>query len=291
MKTTMKTRIIFGSAMIAAMVGLFLLDWWLGKKALPAPQYVGLPLGVFFVILMAGAFVEVSRFVSAAGGRTLLASGMAGSLMVAASPLWLQAAQIGADYRYDVLMILLGLVVLACFVEQMLRHRVTDAARNIASTLLGVLYLGICGAIILQMRLTYGVEALVLFLAAVKFTDIGAYFTGSFLGKHKMIPWLSPGKSWEGLAGGLATAAGVSILATWLMGIPMGPGQAAVFGAVVGALGQLADLCESLLKRSAGLKDSGSLVPQFGGVMDIIDSPLLSAPGAYLLMGLLMNIG
>jgi phosphatidate cytidylyltransferase len=127
---------------------------------------------------------------------------------------------------------------------------------------------------------------LVIFLAAAKFTDIGAYFTGSFIGKHKMIPWLSPGKSWEGLVGGLATAAGISVLLAWLLleGDQPPLRMWAIFGPVVGLAGQFGDLCESLLKRAAGAKDSGALVPEFGGVLDMLDSVLLSAPVATVVL-------
>ena len=128
-----------------------------------------------------------------------------------------------------------------------------------------------------------------MFLAAVKFADVGAYFTGSAIGRHKLIRWLSPHKSWQGLIGGLAAAAGVSLLivaALKIDGIHLW--QAAVFGVVVGLAGLFGDLCESLLKRSANMKDSGSAVPGFGGVLDILDSPLLAAPIAYLLLAMMV---
>jgi len=98
---------------------------------------------------------------------------------------------------------------------------------------------------------------------------------------------LSPGKSWEGLAGGLALAAGVGALGAWLLTRTGTPAFGALFGLIVGLAGQFGDLCESLLKRSAGAKDSASLVPTFGGILDIIDSPLLAAPPAVLLLALI----
>ena len=123
-----------------------------------------------------------------------------------------------------------------------------------------------------------------LFLAAVKCTDIGAYFVGSAVGRHKLIVWLSPGKSWEGLIGGLAFAAGVSILVAWAWKIDAAVWEAAVFGVAVALAGQFGDLCESLLKRSARVKDSGAALPEFGGVLDLLDSPLLAAPVGYVLL-------
>ena len=123
-------------------------------------------------------------------------------------------------------------------------------------------------------------------LLCVKFTDIGAYFTGKSLGRHKLIYWLSPGKTWEGLAGGLvfAAAVGAGCAAfldemTWWQGL--------IFGPIVGFVGQCGDLLESLMKRDADVKDSGSVIPGFGGVLDVIDSPLVAAPVAYLMFSLL----
>jgi phosphatidate cytidylyltransferase len=183
----------------------------------------------------------------------------------------------------------LGLIVMLVFAEQMIRRQTTDALKRLGATFLTIAYLGLGGALVLAIRMQYNVPVLVLFLVAVKFTDIGAYFTGSAIGRHKLIPWLSPGKSWEGLAGGLIVGAGASTLAAWALEVslsrwPLPLWTAAVFGAAVGLAGQFADLCESLLKRSTGVKDSGAVLPEYGGILDILDSPLLSAPVAYLLL-------
>ena len=122
-------------------------------------------------------------------------------------------------------------------------------------------------------------------LLCVKFTDIGAFFTGKSIGRHKLIGWLSPGKTWEGLAGGLVVAAAVgAICAPWLPELDWIKG--ALFGAILGLVGQGGDLLESLMKRDADVKDSGGSIPGFGGVLDVIDSPLMAAPVAYLLFSL-----
>jgi phosphatidate cytidylyltransferase len=140
----------------------------------------------------------------------------------------------------------------------------------------------------------YGLRALVLFLVAVKGTDVGAYFVGSAIGRHKLVPWLSPSKTWEGLLGGLAFGVGCSVGFVALFAPVFSADttdditllEAAVFGLVLGAFGQGADLCESAIKRDAGLKDAGRTVPGFGGVLDVIDSCLLSSPVAYVLLGM-----
>jgi phosphatidate cytidylyltransferase len=131
---------------------------------------------------------------------------------------------------------------------------------------------------------------ILMILLCVKFTDIGAYFGGRALGRRKLIPWLSPGKTWEGLFFGLLTAAAVGALCSTQLntrtGYEMTWYKGAIFGAIIGGIGQLGDLLESLMKRDAEVKDSGSLIPGFGGVLDVIDSPLLAAPFAYLLFSL-----
>ena len=102
-------------------------------------------------------------------------------------------------------------------------------------------------------------------LLCVKFTDIGAYFGGRSLGKHKLIFWLSPGKTWEGLFFGLLTAAAVGAVCSRFMvprsGYDLPWWKGAIFGAVIGGIGQLGDLLESMMKRDADVKDSGSTIP------------------------------
>ena len=290
----MKKRILFGFIMITVLAALLWLDWWLERS--DAGRVRGLPLALLLLPVMAVAYVEMARLAAAAGVIVLILSGLFGTLLLATLPFWWQLTRIGQiNADSGPALLTLSLISLLVFAEQMIRHRTSDALRQVACTFLAIVYLGVGGAIILWIRVTWGVGALVMFLATVKCTDIGAYFTGSLIGKHKMIPWLSPGKSWEGLIGGLAAAAGAAALAAWLLGIvaippfeAITPWQAALFGVAVGLAGQFADLCESLLKRSVKQKDSGAVVPEFGGVLDIIDSPLLAAPVACLALSLMI---
>ena len=177
-----------------------------------------------------------------------------------------------------------------------------DAIVRMAGTVLATMYLGGLGWFLMAIRVKQsprfaGSTMIVLMiLLVVKSTDIGAYFGGRALGKHKLILWLSPGKTWEGLFCGMLVAGLVGMgCAAWIVHLESGvpePGTSLnlwkgfIFGVVIGGIGQVGDLLESLMKRDAHVKDSGALVPGFGGVLDIIDSPLFAAPFAYLLFSI-----
>lgn len=130
-----------------------------------------------------------------------------------------------------------------------------------------------------------GMLPLLSLVAVVKAGDVAAYVMGSLIGRHRMAPALSPGKTWEGAAASL----GAALLAAWLViewrGLcPWRPwGGWAVYGAVVGLAGMAGDLAESLVKRDANAKDSGRSLGGLGGFLDLLDSPLFAAPVAWLL--------
>ena len=221
-------------------------------------------------------------------------TGMFCAMAIGSLPFWRQLVEVGRDYGESTTQIILGGVMLLLFIEQIVRYRTQGAIRHIAGSLLAVCYLGVCSAVVLGIRIHIGMRGFILFVTVVKATDIGAYFIGTFLGRHKLAPRLSAGKTWEGLAGGLALAVVCSLAIGAQLGRGLGPlGQgtmywwnAVLFALLLGLFGQVADLCESTLKRDAGLKDSGRGVPAFGGVLDVVDSPLLAAPVAYVLLAL-----
>jgi phosphatidate cytidylyltransferase len=123
-------------------------------------------------------------------------------------------------------------------------------------------------------------------LFAVVLSDTGGYAAGVFLGRHKMAPRISPGKTWEGFAGSIcASALGSGLLLYFLLGIPSYWGL--VFGAVVSVVAVAGDLAESMLKRDLGVKDMSNLLPGHGGVMDRLDSILFAVPTAYLMFALI----
>jgi len=280
MKASMKKRIAFGSLLIAVVAGLLVVDWYLETHRILAVR--ALPLAVMLVPVMAVAFLELAGLVSTVGVDVLVVSGSLGTIVLAALPFWWQYG--GRPFDGYAALAVLGAIQLPIFLEQIVRFGAADAIRRVGLTYLAVTYLGAGLGVMLAIRMKLGVAALALFLATVKCADIVAYFVGSGLGRHKLIPWLSPGKSWEGLIGALAAGAIVSVLSVLALRFNMTVGRAAILGLVIAAAGQAGDLCESLLKRSAGVKDSGAVVPEFGGALDILDSLLLSAPVAYLML-------
>ena len=167
-----------------------------------------------------------------------------------------------------------------------------EAIIRMAGTVLATLYLGGLAWFLLALRVTRsehftGTTAVVLMiLLCVKFTDVGAYFGGRKFGKRKLILWLSPGKTWEGLFFGMLTAGVVGGAFGLLIPEQLAWWKGFLFGVVIGGIGQVGDLLESLMKRDAEVKDSGQSIPGFGGVLDVIDSPLLAAPFAYLLFSI-----
>lgn len=270
----MTKRIVFGSILIAVLAGLLVLDAWLeSSRTVDAPGVV--VMGVLVVLTTIG-FVELSSMIRSAGGAVLEVSGLLGCLATAASPYWLPLVGLKISTPLWGLF-LVAMIVLGVFLEQMIRYRKDGAVMRLGGTMLALGYLGVGMAMILHVRVGYGMGMLVLYIATVKFTDIGAYFTGTLIGRHKIIPWLSPGKSWEGLAGGIAFATGICFALNALLKVGLVPGVVVAFAVTAAVGGQFGDLCESLLKRSADMKDSGSLVPEFGGVLDMIDSPILAA--------------
>jgi phosphatidate cytidylyltransferase len=122
----------------------------------------------------------------------------------------------------------------------------------------------------------------VFLLLAVTFaTDTSAFLVGRALGKRQLAPAISPSKTWEGAVGGVLGAVAAGIVAAEVLGLGMGAGEAALMGAIVGTVAQMGDLAESWLKRSAGVKDSGRLVPGHGGLMDRLDSIVFNLMVVY----------
>lgn len=180
----------------------------------------------------------------------------------------------------EVLFLVLGCLFL--FVIQFSRKNNVDALIGIALTLFGILYVSWFLSFILKIRFLEDGQRWVAYLICVtKSTDIGAYLVGSAIGRHPLIPHVSPKKSVEGLIGGLALAAVVSVVWGNFLPHTFSLPHLIVLGILLGIIGQIGDLSESLMKRFCGAKDSGKLLPGMGGALDLIDSVLFTAPIFY----------
>jgi len=171
-----------------------------------------------------------------------------------------------------------------------------QSTANLTLSVFAIVYIGGLVGFLIQLRLLggdsgrIGMLALLSMIAIVKSSDIGQYTVGRLLGKNKLAPKLSPGKTWEGVFGGVLFA----LFAAWLMMTYAAPvilsngwilemwiGRLALYAVALVAVGIAGDLTESLLKRDAGAKDSSEWMPGFGGVLDLVDSLLVAAPVAY----------
>ncbi len=190
-----------------------------------------------------------------------------------------------AFYPFVGAMATVSFVLLA--VDQLMWRHPERYLHDLSVTALGFFYVWLLGAHILAIRSRWGTACVVTLLVAAKLGDIGAYFTGTFFGRHKLVPRISPNKTIEGSIGGIiAAAAGAVLVAVLLVRPPLAVGFWIVFGLVIGVAGQVGDLVESAIKRSVGAKDSNQLLPAFGGVLDVVDSILFGAPAALWLLEL-----
>ncbi len=264
----LKHRLILGPVLIALLVGLLWLDstlerGWVVAAAIALVCGAG---GVEFARLWRGMGFNADGLPTAFFALV----GFAGVALSAWGPL-ADAAAWGP-----------ALVLVLSAVWYLRQKEIDGAAGAVGGAVLASVYLGVVPASMLLIREEFGAMVLMGVLAVTKSCDIGAYFTGVSIGKQKLIPWLSPGKTWEGLIGGLITASAVAVGLSQL-DARLGIAAAAVGGTGVALAGQAGDLFESLLKRNAGVKDSGS-IPGFGGVLDLLDSPLFAAPVALWLL-------
>ena len=300
MEQSLRNRLTFGPMMLA---GLFLLLWldhavqkWTATPGVPGSGVAGAGVTALLLLLLPIATAELATMFTAERIRPYRVLSAAASGLLVAHAFCTQFARF-QPVAASTLAFIVVFVMLAAALTRALDRETEGAIHRMAGTVLATMYLGGLGWFLIALRVKHGVAhqlngstgIVLMILLVVKATDIGAYFGGRATGRHKLIPWLSPGKTWEGLGWGLLTAAVVGVASSGFVRqhdyrFPWW--KAAIFGAVLGGVGQLGDLLESLMKRDAEVKDSGRLVPGFGGLLDILDSPLLAAPFAYLLFSL-----
>lgn len=253
---------------VTVLVGapLLLAAVWLG----------GIVLAAVVLVLAGVGAVEYRRLATAAG---LPASGLAviGALvfpLLAAADRWPAA---GAA---------VAIILAAAAVMAMSPARRGIALGAAAADLLGALYVGGLFAHLLLLRDAAGAEAAMVVLGIIWTNDIVAYGAGLAWGRRRLSPAISPGKTIEGFLAGVASAVAVALAGGAAVGWPAL--QAGVVGFAVALAAVLGDLWESALKRAAGVKDAGQLLPGHGGVLDRFDAALFGVPAAYYLWGILL---
>ncbi len=297
MRADLRNRLVFGFPLAGLVVALLVADvTW--------NQHWGiLILGLAAAVLGAREFRRMA-LVQAGHARLAPMAVVAVLLVLEAHLHWMKASQqpelraIGAFAdQHPLALAVLGLGFAWVALAQMARYGSEKFSASLGATIFGMIYLGVSFNLLTRLAVLPDVDAavnrggmlLLCFIAAVKFGDITAYFGGRAFGRHKMSPRISPGKTWEGFACSFVGAVGGSYFAVWLLGLYFPPGpfaswwQPAVWGLVLGPLGVVGDLAESALKRDAEVKDSGRMLPGFGGWLDVLDALIIAAPVGYVL--------
>ena len=174
---------------------------------------------------------------------------------------------------------ILGVVLLASWLWHLVKGPLVEAPTRVAHLTTAVVYGGGGMTALMAVRnLPDGGWWVVCALVVTWMNDTAAYFSGRLLGKHKLYEAVSPNKTWEGFFGGMVgSIAGLFVVKLWFFAA-MTPLDCVVMGILGGVLGPAGDLCESMLKRAYGVKDSGKMIPGHGGMLDRIDALLFNAP-------------
>lgn len=301
----MRTRLISGILFAATFIGLISLDAWLAEIAWPEWRIGSMNLGrwlcnglistLCILVLNLFAARELLRFGFILGFRPqrfsthVFAAGFVLGPYVA-----FNLPRTWHDEAWG--MFWLAIAVVYSMWTQAVRRGVERVYVNVSTTIFLIVFSGGLAGYLSKLRMEIGGAdgaVLMLFtLFVVKMTDTGAYFIGSAFGRNPLAPWLSPKKTWEGFIGGfaIATLSAVLVGRLWLFPAGFAPSQSHVlgsvaylclFGVLMAAFAVGGDLIASLLKRDAHVKDSGESIPGMGGMLDVIDSPLLAAPAAW----------
>lgn len=344
----MGQRILYGAMSIAALLGVFVGDVAIAKS--PSVMALGGPVGallrrgsliplLFMLILVLGA-AEMLQLVRRRGANpharfALLMTGILVLTPWLAAARWLGSGPAQMEgFFWQIVWVVV--TIMGAGVLSVARGSPDDILRDTGATLTTVLVVGFLGSLAVQLRCgcdtpaQEGAWLLLITLLVTKVSDIGAYFTGSFIGRHKLVPNISPAKTIEGSIGGALASALVAVLfvkaaassAGWLVAQSddqiattgarlvqmayeatrsfaasagddaLSPSvRAAIFGLLMSLAGQFGDLVESCFKRDAGVKDSGQIIPRFGGILDLVDSPLFAVPVAWLLLTGIWGLG
>jgi phosphatidate cytidylyltransferase len=287
----LRRRLTVAPVLIAALILIF---WGDARAGTSAPGLLALAL--LLTVRSTWEYVDLVRHRGLAPRFPLLAG--CAAAVVAAN--WLAVpfpSLASADVplaRFGPPMLVLGLMVMLLFGNALKRYESPGGnLERLGIEVLGLAYLGVLISATVQLRWVAGPGLVYLPLASVvvvtKCGDTAAYFAGHAFGGKKLSPLISPGKTWAGAVGALFGAALGGWLALSLVPGWIGAGAAAawywsvLYGVVIGILGIIGDLAESLIKRDVGRKDSAPLLPGFGGLLDLLDSVIYVGPAAYFL--------
>ena len=249
-----------------------------------------IPLGGALAILLAVCALAMIEFYSLLGAAEIphfKYFGLSSGLILILATWFPLRTEMQVD---DLEWIVMCGITIAVFLRQFPQKNNPQPLETIAGTLMGVIYISLLLSFFAKLLLVWGDKTgrlLILYLIlVVKFSDMGAYFVGCSFGRHKLIPRISPAKTWEGFFGGLLSSVVVSVLFYTFVRNGMGVltlhlSDALILGVLLGTIGTVSDLTESLFKRGAGVKDSGRMILGMGGILDVIDSLLFSAPALY----------
>jgi len=250
---------------------------------------------VFLFIMMTLAGFGLAEFYGLVEKRGLICFkewGVFGGLLLMASTFFYLSGLLGVheapakanDFETSLLIVF----VLGLCVRQFVSTSNTAGLLAISTTLFGLMYVPWLLNFIQKINFfpkANGTYYVLYFILVTKFSDTGAYAVGSLFGRHKMIPRISPGKTWEGFAGAIVLSTLASVLFAHFAGeklTGMNWKHAIILGILLSAAAVIGDLIESLFKREAGVKDSGQYFPGIGGILDLLDSLLFNAPLMYL---------
>jgi phosphatidate cytidylyltransferase len=291
----LRQRLILGPILIALIVlGVWLdeaiddlptpdrLDWIPGMSETFPPGVIALLVCVLLCIF---GTLELARILRDKGigvsKRVMSLSATTGLVTQALVP-----SQVDGVTGFALASMIATMVLSAALAFHSRNRTVEGVVAAAGGTLLAFVYLGLMLGFVVAIRREHSGWTLLWVLVTTKSCDIGAYFTGRAIGRHKLIQWLSPGKTWEGFFGGVLFAGVVGGIGAWVLsevGVnsPSSIAIGALAGLAFGMVGQAGDLIASLFKRDAGIKDAGHVLPGFGGVLDVLDSLLLALPVAY----------
>ncbi len=298
----LRWRLTLGALFIGLLVALF----WIDAHGIGDWHYPGIALIPLALLLTVGGTQEYLSMVRSREPSVLRCPLYAGNIaLVATAAIRNPYASLNWQLAAFAAAFLLHVVIEIFRYDKDTSQRVTE---RLGLSVLGLVYIGLLMSFVVRLRLVGDASLfpLISMLVVVKSADIGAYTVGRLFGKHKLAPKLSPGKTVEGLFGGLLFsllgAAIISYFAKFtvdrvgtdssgsllietsnmaMVGVPSQIWNWFAYAIVVSLVGTLGDLIESLLKRDFGRKDSSTWMPGFGGVLDLIDSPLLAAPVAW----------